>query len=176
MDNYMNVILEPVMSADMDDFKKSLQEAFMQAVEDEFGKPDEPIPSDDDFEKTVSAPGAEVYHIVLDKEKVGGVVLNIGRYTQHNSLDFLFVSPNVHSMGIGQAAWKAIEEMFPETVVWETVTPYFEKRNIHFYVNKCGFQIVEFWNSHNPDPHGPPAGEYPSDDYEEMFLFRKVMK
>lgn len=25
-----------------------------------------------------------------------------------------------------------------------TCTPYFEKRNIHFYVNKCGFYIVEY--------------------------------
>ena len=29
---------------------------------------------------------------------------------------------------------------------WELVTPYFEVRNIHFYVNKCGFHIVEFFN------------------------------
>ena len=26
------------------------------------------------------------------------------------------------------------------------MTPYFEKRNIHFYVNRLGFHIVEFWN------------------------------
>ena len=29
--------------------------------------------------------------------------------------------------------------LHPEVKVWETVTPYFEKRNIHFYVNRCGF-------------------------------------
>ena len=37
---------------------------------------------------------------------------------------------------------------------------YFEKRNIHFYINRCGFKIVEFYNSHNPDPNEP--------DYDEM--------
>ena len=42
--------------------------------------------------------------------------------------------------------WDEIEKMHPYTKVWETCTPYFEKRNIHFYVNKCGFHIVEFWN------------------------------
>ncbi len=51
-------------------------------------------------------------------------------------LDLLFVSPEAHSKGIGYAAWCAIEKMHPEVTVWETVTPYFEKRNIHFYVKR----------------------------------------
>ena len=42
-------------------------------------------------------------------------------------------------------AWQAVEILHPETVVWKTCTPYFDKRNIHFYVNKCGFKIDEFW-------------------------------
>lgn len=29
--------------------------------------------------------------------------------------------------------------------------PYFKKWNIHFYVNRCGFYIVEFLNEHFPD-------------------------
>ena len=66
-------------------------------------------------------------------------------------LDLLFVSPKAHSKGIGYAAWCAVERLHPEVAVWETVTPYFEKRNIHFYVNRCGFHIVEFFNNHHPD-------------------------
>ena len=56
-----------------------------------------------------------------------------------------------------------IEEQYPETKIWATHTPYFEKRNIHFYVNKCGCHIVGFYNPHHPEPHGPcdtPGGEY----------------
>ena len=64
--------------------------------------------------------------------------------------------------------------------VWETVTPYFEKRNIHFYVNRCGFHIVEFYNSHHPDPPDPETGEenrYDGDDgFDGMFRFEKRMK
>ena len=45
----------------------------------------------------------------------------------------LFVSPDHHSRGIGQQVWRMIEEKYPETKVWETHTPYFEKRNIHFW-------------------------------------------
>ena len=62
------------------------------------------------------------------------------------------------------------------TRVWETVTPYFEKRNIHFYVNRCGFRIVEFYNKYNPDPN--PHLDCPCDEKgdDEMFRFEKVMK
>ena len=55
-------------------------------------------------------------------------------------------------------------------------TPYFETRNIHFYVNKCGFHIVEYFNSHHPDPHDPATGK--EEIYEEgdgMFRFEKQM-
>ena len=58
--------------------------------------------------------------------------------------------------------------------MWETVTPYFEKRNIHFYVNRCGFQIVEFYNSHHPDPNElEEDDEAALDDMDGMFCFRK---
>lgn len=54
---------------------------------------------------------------------------------------------------IGYQVWQAIEQKYPLTKVWETHTPYFEKRNINFYVNKCGFKIVEFLNPHHQGPH-----------------------
>ena len=60
-----------------------------------------------------------------------------------------------------------------ETKVWELVTPCFEKRNIHFYVNKCGFHIVEYFNARHKDP------DYPDSEYEyraEYFRFEKQMK
>ena len=61
----------------------------------------------------------------------------------------------------------------PETVVWELITPYFEKRNIHFYVNKCGFQIVEFFCKHHKDPTVHPR---PESFHNEYFRFEKQMK
>ncbi len=77
--------------------------------------------------------------------------------------------------GIGFATWQAIEKMHPEIKVWETVTPYFEKRNIHFYVNRCGFHIVEFFNSHHPDPNDHEAPGQGQEDDDGMFRFQKVM-
>jgi hypothetical protein len=60
--------------------------------------------------------------------------------------------------------------------VWETVTPYFETRNIHFYVNRCGFHIVEYFNTHHPDPHDPD-GVHEGEEVESgMFRFVKNME
>ena len=111
----------------------------------------------------------------MDGQKVGGVVLRIDKIAAKGELELLFVLPEVHSKGIGQAAWKAVEAGHPEIKVWETITPYFEKRNIHFYVNRCGFHIVEFWNKFQHGPAVPDSeeGNWSMDD--EMFVFRKVI-
>ena len=55
--------------------------------------------------------------------------------------------------------------------VWETCTPYFDRRNIHFYVNVCGFHIVEFFNERHPAPD--EAEDFIGDGSEGMFEFRK---
>lgn len=163
------VTLEYVKKEELHKFKRDLQEAFAAAVIENFGSVlDGPIPSDKDIEESFNLPGAAIYHILSKGKKVGGVVVVIDERTQYNSLDFFFICVNEHSNGIGYEAWKAIEERYPETKVWETYTPYFEKRNIHFYVNKCGFKIVEYFNKKHPDLHMP--------DDEDFFKFEKVMK
>lgn len=105
---------------------------------------------------------------------MGGVVISVDG--DHGELALLFVSPDCHSRGLGYAAWCAIEKMHLEVKIWEIVTPYFEKRNIHFCVNRCGFHIVEFYNSHHKDPHDPDEYEEKDQFPEGMFRFEKVMK
>ncbi len=84
------------------------------------------------------------------------------------------IDNSLKSKGIGKMMWDFVERLHPETKVWETCTPYFEKRNLHFYVNKCGFHVVAFWHKGNPDPHKPE--DYTGDDFEGMFAFQKVMQ
>lgn len=171
------ITLEAAREDEYEDLKRKIQEAFGEAAADLFGQQDEPIPDDKDIDDAFHAPDAVVYHLVQEDHKIGGVVLSIHIGTQHNSLDFFFISPEYQNKGFGCAAWKAIEERYPDTKVWQTVTPYFEKRNIHFYVNCCGFKIVEFWNKCHPDPHDfvKQTESGMSVEYDESFRFEKVM-
>ena len=175
------VILVPLQPEDREQFILDNQWAFKYGAQQEFGMRDERCEEGEEvisrktIERSIDGENAETYRIVLDGQKVGGVVLQIDKEAAKGELELLFVLPECHSKGIGQAAWKAVEAMHPEIRVWETITPYFEKRNIHFYVNRCGFHIVEFWNKHQHGPAVPEEedGNWSMDD--EMFVFRKVI-
>ena len=117
----------------------------------------------------------DTFRIMDDGKCVGGIIVKIDKETNHNILEILYINPNSHNKGYGQIAWNLIENSYPETIVWETCTPYFEKRNIHFYVNRLKFHIVEYYNSKNPDPNMP--NDYTgSEDFDGMFRFEKVMR
>ena len=178
MSEKLNIELEQVDLAELPQFTQKMQEAFSIAVKEKFGTTD-PIPSEKEVQSSFHSEGTVTYHIVLNGKRVGGAVLTIDEKTQHNSLDLFFISPEYHSHGLGLAAWKAIEAEYPDTTVWETITPYFEERNIHFYINKCGFYIVEFFNKHHIDPNmsGPEtqSGD-PVPGTDAYFRFEKVMK
>ena len=171
-----NVILAPLEEGDRNQFILDNQEAFRYGAMEEFGLRDDHFEEDGEIisRQTIesSINGGAAYRIVQNGEKVGGVVVKV-EGTQ-GDLDLLFVAPGVHSKGIGYAAWQVIEALYPEVEVWQTCTPYFEKRNIHFYVNRCGFHIVEFFNEKHPDPHAPEGGK--GEDFDGMFRFEKVMK
>lgn len=174
----MNQIeMRPLQEDEVDLFVKEIQIAFDQAVIEKYGTQKDTVIPREDVERSLHGKNAEAFRVFADGEGVGGVVVSINKETQHNALELLYVNPDCHSRGIGQKVWQMIEEKYPETKVWETHTPYFETRNIHFYVNRLGFHIVEFFNSHHPEPHdserldedhGMPGGE-------GFFRFEKVM-
>ena len=170
--------LEKLKDSDREQFILDNQKAFNYGALEEFGRrndhceEDGQIISRDTIERSID--GGEAYRIVCDGQNVGGVILKVEG--ERGDLEILFVSPDVHSKGIGYAAWCEVEKLHPEVKVWETVTPYFEKRNIHFYVNRCGFHIVEFYNSHHPDPDDPELSEHIDEQFPDgMFRFEKMM-
>jgi len=129
--------LLPLKPKHLIQFKKDMHEAFQQGAVDGFGEMEMEILPESLIDRSLLAKGSIAYEAILDGEFVGGVVVLIDNETQHNHLDFLYVKKGTHSKGVGLSIWNAIEKLHPETRVWETCTPYFEKRNIHFYVNKC---------------------------------------
>ena len=172
----MDIKLLALTSDDREQFILDNQEAFNYGALEEFGLRDDhfeeqgEIISRETIEQSIDS--GEAYRIMLDGQPVGGVIIKVDG--DRGDLEILCVSPRVHSKGIGYAAWCAVERLHPEVRVWETVTPYFEKRNIHFYVNRCGFHIVEFFNSHHPDPNDPDRREEMDEQFPEgMFRFEK---
>jgi len=175
MDKVRGIKLVPLTDDDREQFIRDNQEAFKYGATSEFGMRDSHFEEDGEvisretIEHSIDGDNAEAYRIILNNEKVGGVIISV--VEDKGELELLFVLPKAHSKGIGFKAWCEVERLHPEVTVWETLTPYFEKRNIHFYVNRCGFHIVEFFNSHHPDPNGRDTVE---DDADEMFRFQKI--
>ena len=165
------VQLIPLETSDREQFIRDNQEAFNYGALEEFGQRDDHFEEDGEIisHETISRSIDEgtAFRIMQDNKPVGGVVIRT-EY-DHGELELLFVSPSVHSKGIGYAAWCEIETMHPEVTVWETVTPYFEKRNIHFYVNRCGFHIVEYFNEHHCAPDDKDGELF------DMFRFEKIL-
>ena len=175
------VALLPLTADDREQFILDNQWAFKYGALQEFGERDNHIDADGEIisrgtiEHCIDAKDSEAYRIVLDGERVGGLILKIDKEHLRGELEILFVVPEAHSKGIGYGAWQAVEAMHPEIKVWETCTPYFEKRNIHFYVNKCGFQIDEFWCEYRKPAHEMPDAPEHDEGPDEMFHFIKVM-
>ena len=162
--------LTPLEADDREQFITDNQTAFNYGALEEFGTRDEHFEEDNNVisRETISKSidSGTAYRIMLDGEKVGGVVVAVDG--EKGDLELLFVKPECHSKGIGYKAWCEVEKLYPNVKVWETVTPYFEKRNIHFYVNRCGFKIVEFFNKYHGDVDE-------DDELFEMFRFEKKM-
>ena len=165
------VTLKPLIEKDREWFIINNQKSFKYGAIEEFGVRDnhfeegDEIISRDTIEKSID--GGTAYIIICNNEKVGGLVIKIEK--ECGELELLFTIPDKHSKGIGKAAWFEIEKLYPQIKTWETITPYFEKRNIHFYVNSLGFHIVEFFNSHHKNKNDKDGS------LDEMFRFEKVL-
>ena len=181
MEQSINITLLPLQEADREQFILDNQRAFKYGAMEEFGMRDdrmeegEEVISRKTIERCMDSEQAETYRIVHEGDVVGGLILQIDKQNAKGELEILFIKPEAHSKGLGQAAWKAVEAMHPEIRVWETMTPYFEKRNIHFYVNRLGFHIVEFWNKYQHGPAMPDDIDENWSEEDEMFLFRKII-
>ncbi len=168
----MNFKLLPVSQEDLGEYKKDMQEAFQKGASAKFADLDAKILPEEDIDRSLNTEGSIAYEAILDGKIVGGAIIIINEKTQHNHLDFLYVKYETQSRGVGQLIWKEIERLHPTTKIWETVTPYFEKRNIHFYVNCCRFHIVEFFNPRHKASNIPEnmiGGDY-------FFRFEKKMR
>ncbi len=158
--------IDCTMDNDLNILASMVDEAFAFTMVDAPNEvKDFPLPTGKDLIVGIQN-GMELWKVYQGDILVGGALISI-KDTVKGYLELFFIAGNVEGKGVGTKAWKAIEEAYPNIKIWETATPYFQKRNIHFYVNKCGFHIVEYHNKWNPYiENGKPVDD-------EMFAFRK---
>ena len=170
----MDIRLEILKQSDEEQFIKDNQAAFNYGAEQYFNEQeleeqheeDGQIISKETIIQSIHRQGSIAYRIMDDDKKVGGIIVNLK--DDFGELEIFFVIPSYESKGVGQAAWKEVERLHPEIKIWETVTPYFEQRNIHFYVNKLAFHIVEFYTKFLKDKDMPEG-------MDGMFRFQKII-
>lgn len=127
------VCLVPLEAEDREQFIRDNQWAFKYGALIEFGERDNHWDEDGEIisrstiEQCLDEPGNKAYRIIFEGRKVGGLILKIDPAMCHNHLELFFVAPEEHGKGIGYGAWLAVEALYPETRIWETCTPYFEK-------------------------------------------------
>lgn len=148
-------------SDNFDEAKRIMEETFTASISDlpeDFGvaHDDGDIPSIDGI---LEKPEATPLVFYQGERMIGGAVVIINDNNK-NVLELLFIDLNSLDKGIGYKAWLEIEKKYPETKTWTTITPPCLMRNVHFYVNKCGFKIIRI-----DDPKSPDA----------MFVFQKDM-
>lgn len=155
-------------------FIKGIQASFQQGFERYFGKCEQTVIPKEDIMESYNTKGSKAY-VMIDNDKiVGGTIVVINEETNINDLHILYVDTNCQSKGVGFNIWCEIEKLYPNTKVWKTCTPYFDERNVHFYVNKCKFHIVEFFNKYHKDPN--MKEDFIGDAGEGMFEFEKRVK
>ena len=171
-----NITFKQVSKKELLAYVKKVKSAFAPALKKSFGE-SVYIPSDNEFLESCRLDGAETFFIYLDNKEIGGATI-IVRPTNINSLELFYILPLHENKGLGTLVWKAIEKRYPKTIIWRTITPYFEERNINFYINKCGFKIIEFFNQWHKENNLQQSDEAITIDKgkEKYFLFEKIMK
>ncbi len=161
----MNLQLNKLQEEDLAQFIADMQEAFQLGAEAEGDHYEEALP-EAHIREGLEAENAQAYTAILDGKMVGGVILDFEKDNTTGYLVFIYVKADLESKGIGRELWKLVERKYPDISKWETFTPYSWKRNIHFYINVCGFQAVEFFNAHHSEND-------PEHEGEEYFRFEK---
>ena len=163
-------------AAELPEFKREMQRAFQRGYEEVFGPCPKPVLPAADIDRSLNAEGAVAYVARVNGMLAGGAVVRLDARNRTHQLELLFVRTGSQSRGVGQAIWQELEARHADAVSWETFTPCFERRNLHFYINCCGFQVVEYYHPGHPLPEDPDRSEtgMAPEAAQYFFRFRKV--
>lgn len=84
-----------------------------------------------------------VYKLVWGEEIIGGVFVRFLSPHSRGIVSLLGIREDHHGRGLGRRILRELEKAYPEITLWQLESPVFALRNVAFYVNVCGFRIVE---------------------------------
>lgn len=142
----MNLKIQPTKREEFDLFSKADEDAFN--VHSRYF-PNGIVPGAaeserEEYELSVIAdkPEFAVLSIYDDEKFIGGAIVeDMGNHV--SEIHIFFLTVEYQSRGIGRLALDAVEAYFPNTEIFRLITPSQVVRNAVFYVNKCGYKIVE---------------------------------
>lgn len=161
---YQDLIFEEINEEDISILTPIMKRAFDEDARIHLGKECGGPPGYDngDFlRKYALHKDSTAFKISMNGRVIGAIIVWINNSTNHNFLGNIFIDVDVQNKGIGKKVWEFIEHEFPNTRVWRTETPIFSRRNHNFYVNKCGFHVINIEN--------------PKDLQNGSYIFEKVM-
>ena len=172
----MKIELTKIKEQEIEFFQKKMVESFQSGVMERFGDLSAaPIPPEDDLSRSAQKENTDLWAVMVDGMPAGAAVISKEDPNGKYALDLFFIFKEYINRKIGFKSWQLIEARYSDAQLWETCTPYFERRNIHFYVNKCGFKIVEFFNEAHREEHDLQH-EFKDVNTSGFFRFEKVMK
>ena len=142
----MNLKLSPLKREEIDLFNKADEDAFNVHAR-YFSGGIVPGAAEDnrdeyDLKTIINDPKFTVLSIYNYGKFIGGAIVeDLGNSEREIAIFFLIVE--YQSKGIGKTALELVENYFPDTKVFKLITPLQVVRNVVFYVNKCGYHIVE---------------------------------
>lgn len=102
------------------------------------------------------------YKVAKGHEVIGGIFIRFVPAESRAVVELFGLREDVHGKGLGRRILKMVEEIHSDIRVWELFSPVFALRNVAFYVNKCGYHIVEI------------MGDEKTRQWE-MFRFEKIV-
>jgi GNAT superfamily N-acetyltransferase len=148
-----HIALEPLTEADIGPLIPVMVRAFDDDTRRHTGKSSGGPPGYDDgtFLRTYALrEDSDAFTVRVDGE-IGGAVIIFPGDDQSCYLGNIFIDTRFQGAGVGTRVWQEVESRYPETSTWRTATPGFSKRNHHFYVRKCGFEVDRVTDAGDPE-------------------------
>ena len=142
----MNIKLQLIKREEIDLFSKEEERAFN--VHTRYF-PDGVVPgaAEDDRDEyelsmIIDNPKFTILSIKDCEQFIGGAIVE-DKGNRVRDIDIFFLTVEYQGQGIGKTVLDMVEAYFPDTEVFNLITPSQVIRNIVFYVNKCGYHIVK---------------------------------